>query len=79
MTISEMIRLLMIRRKKTLTSLAADLGMTRQNLYIKLQKENFTLKELEAIAAALGCEFKSSFVSLDIKIDNDEDEKAEIK
>ncbi len=69
MTISEMIRLLMLRKKKTVTSLAADLGMTRQNLSVKLKNNNFTIQEVEAIADALGYSYKSSFVSLDAKIE----------
>lgn len=65
MTISEKVRLLLLRRKKTVTWLAGSLGMSRQNLTAKLRKNNFTVAELEVIAEALGCEFESGFLMLD--------------
>lgn len=65
LTISEKVRLLLLRRKKTVTWLAGALSMTRQNLTAKLRKNNFTVTELEAIAGALGCEFESGFRMLD--------------
>lgn len=65
MTISEKIRLLARRRGLTVTALAGKIGMTRQNLTIKLKNDNFTLKELKEIAVVLNCSFDSGFTMLD--------------
>lgn len=65
MTISEKIRLLLIRRKMTITALASSLGISRQYLTLKLRKNNFTVPELERIAGFLGCRFEGDFISND--------------
>ena len=65
MTISEKIRLLARRRGFTVTGLAAAIGMTRQNLSIKLRHNNFTTKELNKIAAVLNCRFETDFIMND--------------
>ena len=65
MTISEKIRLLARRRGLTVTALAGKIGMTRQNLTVKLKNDNFTIKELQEIAVVLNCSFDSGFTMLD--------------
>lgn len=65
MTISEKIRLLARRRGLTVTALAGKIGMTRQNLSVKLKNDNFTIKELQEIAVVLNCSFDSAFVMND--------------
>ena len=65
MTISEKIRLLARRRGLTVTALAGKIGMTRQNLSIKLAKDKFTTKELQEIAVALNCSFDAVFIMND--------------
>lgn len=65
MTISEKIRLLARRRGITVTALAGKIGMTRQNLTVKLKNDNFTIKELQEIAVVLNCSFDSAFVMND--------------
>lgn len=65
LTISEKIRLLARRRGLTVTALAGKIGMTRQNLSVKLKNDNFTLKELQEIAGVLNCSFDSGFTMLD--------------
>lgn len=65
MTVSEKIRLLIRRRGLTVTALAGEIGMTRQNLTIKLKKDNFTIDELKKIAAILNCRYENSFIMLD--------------
>lgn len=65
MTVSEKIRLLARRRGITITALAGKIGMTRQNLNMKLKNDNFTVKDLQEIAVALNCSFDSVFTMLD--------------
>ncbi len=63
MTASEKIRTLAKRQKKTLGDIAEALGQSRQNFSNKMSRDNFTVKELEEIAEALGCELTVQFVS----------------
>lgn len=65
MTASEKIRTLAKRQKKSLGDIAAELNQSRQNFSNKMSRDNFTVKELEQIAAALGCELRVQFVSKD--------------
>ena len=65
MTASEKIRTLAKRQKKSLGDIAAELNQSRQNFSNKMSRDNFTVKELEEIAAALGCELRVQFVSKD--------------
>ena len=65
MTVSEKIRLLARRRGITITALAGKIGMTRQNLNMKLKNDNFTVKDLQEIAVALNCSFDSVFIMND--------------
>ncbi len=61
MTIGEKIRVLIARKKMSVTALASALGITRQYLTAKLRNNNFTLAELERIAKIIGCEFSYEF------------------
>ena len=65
LTISEKIRLLARRRGLTITALAGKIGMTRQNLTVKLRNDNFNTKELQEIAVVLNCSFDSVFTMND--------------
>lgn len=65
MTVSEKIRVLLRRRKMTLTELAKQLGYSRQYLTTKMRTEKFYLWELEAIAELLNCTFETSFITDD--------------
>ena len=62
MSISEKIRLLLRRRKMTITELAARLHLSRQSVTKKLKDNHFTVAELQNIAAVLGCEIEILFV-----------------
>lgn len=62
MSISEKIRLLLRRRKMTITELAARLHLSRQSVTKKLKDNHFTVAELQNIAAILGCEIEILFV-----------------
>lgn len=61
-TMSEKIRILLKRKKMTITELASLIETTNQNLSNKLTRDNFSEKELQQIAEALGCRFEGFFV-----------------
>ena len=45
----------------TISELADELGTSRQNLSNKLSRDNFSIKELNAIAEAMNCNFEGGF------------------
>jgi transcriptional regulator with XRE-family HTH domain len=59
---SEKIRIILIKRKMTVSALAEKLNTSSQNLSGKLTRDNFSQKELAAIATALDCTFEAAFV-----------------
>lgn len=62
MALSDRIRILLIKRGNiSEAELARRLGISPQNLFNKMKRDNFTEKDLEAIAAALDCTFTVSF------------------
>lgn len=65
MTVSEKIRLLLGRRKMTVTKLASSLGISRQYLTKKLRENDFTIGELINIAEILDCRFSTTFITND--------------
>lgn len=62
LSMSEKIKVLLMRRNMTLAQLAEKTGQSRQNLSNKMTRDNFSEKELLAIAEALGCTFQASFI-----------------
>ncbi|MBC2579413.1 helix-turn-helix transcriptional regulator [Clostridium sp. DJ247] len=62
LTMGEKIRILIKRKKITISELAELIGTTNQNLSNKLTRDNFSEKELQQIAEALGCKFEGYFV-----------------
>ncbi len=58
---SERIRIVLIKRKMTVTGLAERIGISPQNMTNKLKRDNFTERELREIAAALDCTFNADF------------------
>lgn len=61
-SVAEKIRLIMKRQNMTMGELAEASGQTRQNLSNKMTRGNFTEKDIESLARALGCQTKISFV-----------------
>ena len=62
MALSDSIRILLIKRGNiSEAELARRLGVSAQNLNNKMKRDNFTEKDLQAIAAALDCSFTVSF------------------
>lgn len=65
MAMSEKIKIVLLKRKLTVTALAEILGTTRSNLSNKLSRDNFSEKELAEIAEALNCDLNVSFTLRD--------------
>jgi len=62
LSMAEKIRILLRRKKMTITDLAEVLDTSRQNLTNKLNRDNFTEKELQKIAKVLQCDFEGFFI-----------------
>ena len=60
-TMAEKIKIILGRRGMTISELADELGTSRQNLSNKLSRDNFSIKELNAIAEAMNCNFEGGF------------------
>ena len=60
-SVSEKVRIIMDRMNMTMGNLAEATGQTRQNLSNKMSRGNFTEKDIEKMAAALGCEVEITF------------------
>lgn len=65
LSMSEKIKIMLKRRNMTMTQLAETIGQSRQNLSNKMNRNNFSERELEAIANALDCTYTASFTMND--------------
>ena len=66
--ISEKIRLLLVKRGNISESeLARKLGISPQNLYSKMKRDNFSEKEMRRMADVLDCTLNISFTLNDTK------------
>lgn len=65
MAMAEKVRILLVKRKITVTDLAKRLGMSQSNLSNKLSRDNFSEKELQEIAEALNCDLNIRFTLRD--------------
>lgn len=65
MKTSDKIRILLIRRNMKVKDLAQVLGCTQSNASQKLKRDNFSEQELNTIAEALNCTYRSVFVLKD--------------
>ena len=61
-SVAEKLRLIMKRQNMTMGELAEASGQTRQNLSNKMTRGNFTEKDIESLASALGGSVKISFI-----------------
>ena len=62
MTISEQIKVLLVRCKVSEAELARRLGKSPQAINSKMKYKSFTIEELESIADALNVDFKRTFI-----------------
>ena len=65
LSMGEKIKIVLGRRNMTLAQLAEATGQSRQNMSNKMSRDNFSEKELYAIASALNCTFSASFTMND--------------
>lgn len=65
LTSGEKIKIILGRRNMTLTQLAEATGQSRQNMSNKMNRDNFSEKELYDIATALNCTFETRFTMND--------------
>lgn len=65
MAMAEKVRILLVKRKITVTDLAKRLGTSQSNLSNKLSRDNFNEKELQEIAEALNCDLDIGFTLRD--------------
>ena len=62
LSMPEKIKIIAGRRNMTMTDVANALGQSRQNINNKIARNNFTVNDLEKIAAVLGCTFSGEFI-----------------
>ena len=62
MGMSEKIKIVLLKRKMTITSLAKQLAMSQSNLSNKFNRDDFRESELRKIAEALDCDFEAGFI-----------------
>ena len=55
MSAGEKLRIMMTRQKMSMGEMADKTGQSRQNLSNKMKRDDFSEKEIEKMAAALGC------------------------
>lgn len=65
LTTGEKIKIILKRQNKTAALLAEVTGQSRQNLSNKMNRDNFTEKEIRLIAEALGYRYESAFVNIE--------------
>ena len=67
LSFSEKVRVMLARRNMTLAQVAEITGQSRQNLYNKISRDNFTEKEMIEISKALQCTFETCLTMNDTK------------
>lgn len=65
MAMAEKIKIVLLKKKMSITALAEALGTTRSNISGKLSRDNFSEAELQQIATALNCTLKQGLVMND--------------
>lgn len=65
MGMSEKIKIVLVKRKKSVTDLAKTLNTSSQNLSNKLRNDNFREEELREIADILNCDLDINFTLRD--------------
>ena len=61
MSMTEKIKIVLVKRKKTAADLASLLGCSSTNRYNKMKRDNFSEKELIEIGNVLDCDFVGQF------------------
>ena len=56
LSFAEQVRTILHRKNKSIDDLAGVLGMSRQNLWQQLNRDNFKEKDMQRIAEAMECD-----------------------
>lgn len=67
MNISELIKILCVKRNTTVAELSVKMGNSKQNLFNKLYRNDMKISDLEKILAALDSELKISAIDKNTK------------
>lgn len=62
MAMTEKIKILLVKKNMTITQLAESIGTSQSNLSKKMQRDNFSEKDLIMIAEALNVKFEGFFI-----------------
>jgi hypothetical protein len=62
MDVSELIKILCVKRKTSVAELSVKMGNSKQNLFNKLYRNDMKISDLEKILAALDSELKITIV-----------------
>lgn len=62
---TEIIKIMLIKRKMTIKELSEKINIAPNNLSNKFKRDNFSVNELREIATALNCELKIEFVPIE--------------
>lgn len=65
MSMTEKIKIMLVKRKMSVVDLAKILECSPTNVYNKLKRDNFSEKELIQIADILNCDFRGTLVMRD--------------
>lgn len=65
MSMTLKIKMILLERNMTIKQLSKKLGYKGNNLYNKLDRDNFSEKDLHAIANALDCDYDGIFTFRD--------------
>jgi len=67
MNVSEIIKIICIKRNTTIAELSVKMGFSKQNLFNKLYRNDMKVSDLEKVLAALDCELKIDVLDKDTK------------
>lgn len=67
MNVSEIIKIICIKRNTTIAELSVKMGFSKQNLFNKLYRNDMKVSDLEKILAALDCELNISVLDKNSK------------
>lgn len=67
MNVSEIIKIICVKRNISVAELSVKMGFSKQNLFNKLYRNDMKLSDFEKILAALDCELKIDVLDKDSK------------
>ena len=67
MNVSEIIKIICVKRNITVAELSVKMGFSKQNLFNKLYRNDMKVSDLEKILDALDCELKRGVLDKESK------------